>query len=272
MQWYRHEKINEHITRIIDIAGVACYLIEGETKACLLDTCCGYGNLKEYVKELTDKEIFVILTHGHYDHVGSASFFDEVYMSHEELPVLSAYNSKREYLLEYDKNMKPALKDITMDQLNPLYQGNPIDLKDGQRFDLGDITIRMILVKGHTPGSMCALLEEDEIIFYGDACGTNVLLHDEFSSTVSEYLESLKKLEDCQDQYQRILRNHGTFENDKSLLENVKDCCKEILNHTDDHNPVLLYDKTVYEAKKRLDGNRIDGKEGNVIYAPDKQQ
>ena len=41
MEIYRSEKVSEHITRIIDIAGVACYLIEGNDDACLLDTCCG---------------------------------------------------------------------------------------------------------------------------------------------------------------------------------------------------------------------------------------
>lgn len=51
---YRAEKLSEHIIRIIDMTGVSCYLIIGETKACLLDTCNGFGDIKEFVETLTD--------------------------------------------------------------------------------------------------------------------------------------------------------------------------------------------------------------------------
>ena len=74
---YQSEKINEHFIRIIDKTGVACYLVIGEEKACLLDTCNGFGNIKEYVEQLTDKPVFVLLTHGHHDHMGGANLFDE---------------------------------------------------------------------------------------------------------------------------------------------------------------------------------------------------
>ena len=99
MSLYRSERISPHIIRIRDIAGVACYLIEGTQRACLLDTCCGYGNLREYVKTLTPKVPFVILTHGHYDHTGSAALFEEVYMSHLDLPVLQRHSKERLYYL-----------------------------------------------------------------------------------------------------------------------------------------------------------------------------
>lgn len=44
--FFRSEKVSNSITRIIDLAGVSCYLIEGHGCACLLDTCCGYGNMR----------------------------------------------------------------------------------------------------------------------------------------------------------------------------------------------------------------------------------
>lgn len=272
MNWYRNEKVNEHITRIIDIAGVACYLIEGTDTACLLDTCCGYGDLREYVGTLTEKEIFVILTHGHYDHTGSASHFKKIYMNYADFPVLNKHNQEREYFLNVDKKSIAALKAIEMKHLNPLYTKTPFELNDGQMFDLGGLTLEMIEVRGHTPGMMCALLKEDRVMFYGDACGMNVLLHDEFASDVSEYLASLEKLKAYDDQYDTVLRNHGSYTNSKDLLDHVMDCCRDILNHTDDHHPIQMFGGTLYEAKERINGNRKDGGYGNVIYAADKQQ
>ncbi len=269
---YRSERLSPHITRITDIAGVACYLIEGQDRACLLDTCCGYGSLKEYVRTLTSKEPFVILTHGHYDHTGSAALFEEVYMAPEDMPVLEKHTTERSAFLAEDKKHIPALKDIHMEDLNPMLKEVPRPLKDGDLFDLGGIQIRMISVPGHTPGMMCALIPEEKTIFFGDACGMNVLLHDEFSSSVSEYLASLERLKTYDECYTTVLRNHGSYTNSKDLLDHVMGCCREILDHTDDHHPVHMFGRTLYEAKETVSGRRKDGGYGNVIYAVDKQK
>lgn len=256
---YRSEKVSRHITRIIDIASVACYLIEGDNKACLLDTCCGYGDLREYVRTLTDKKPFVILTHGHYDHTGSASLFEEVYMNHLDLPVLEDHNRKRIFFLEEDRKVIPALKDIRPEDLNPLLQSIPLPLADGDTFDLGGIHIQMISVPGHTEGMMCALIPEEKTIFFGDACGTGVLLHERFSTTVSRYRKSLEKLKSFDDQYEHIFRNHGSFESSKELTDEVMKCCDLITDGRDDHHPVTMYGKTLYEAVTRINGKRKDG-------------
>ncbi len=272
MTGYRHERVTGRITRITDIAGVACYLIEGNEKACLLDTCCGYGDLKEYVSFLTDKEVFVILTHGHYDHTGSASLFKTVYMSHADLPVLAKHLRERENFLAEDRKMIPALAGIEMKDLGPLYTGTPRDIADGQLFDLGGATLEMIAVRGHTPGMMCALLREERVMFFGDACGMNVLLHDEYASCVSEYLASLEKLKQYEECYDMVLRNHGSFTNPKDLLDEVILCCRQILAGRDDHHPVTMFAKTLYEAKETINGKRKDGRYGNIVYAAEKQK
>ncbi len=41
-------KLSEHIYRIVDALNVACYLVVGEEKACLLDTCTGVENIKSW--------------------------------------------------------------------------------------------------------------------------------------------------------------------------------------------------------------------------------
>jgi glyoxylase-like metal-dependent hydrolase (beta-lactamase superfamily II) len=58
------------------------YLIEGKEKAALIDTGVGVGDLKPFIRELTDKPLIVLVTHGHVDHALGAVSFDEVYMSH----------------------------------------------------------------------------------------------------------------------------------------------------------------------------------------------
>jgi len=148
----------------------------------------------------------------------------------------------------------------------------PKDIIDQQIFDLGGMHIEMIEVPGHTPGMMCPYIPEEKTIFFGDACGTSVLLHEETSTYVSTYKNSLIRLRQMKDQYDVIYRNHGSYTNDKTLLDNVMECCDLILKHQDDHHPTTMYGKTIYEAKERVHGKRTDGKEGNILYAEDKRR
>ncbi len=78
---FKTEQLSERLIRITDITGVCCYLVIGSEKAVLLDTCTGYGDLLSCVREFTQKPLFVLLSHGHYDHIGGAGQFDTVYMN-----------------------------------------------------------------------------------------------------------------------------------------------------------------------------------------------
>ena len=48
------------------------FLLIGDEKAMLIDTGVGIGDLKGFVRTLTDKPLIVCYTHNHVDHVGNA--------------------------------------------------------------------------------------------------------------------------------------------------------------------------------------------------------
>ena len=64
-------------------SSVNCYLVVGDERALLVDTGMpGHGGLRAYVEELdAGRPVTCVCTHGHFDHVGNASEFDEVMMS-----------------------------------------------------------------------------------------------------------------------------------------------------------------------------------------------
>ncbi len=263
--YFTHEKISSHITRIKDIAGTFFYLVEGSEKACLLDCGDGIGNLKKYVESICDKEIFLILTHGHLDHVGGAVYFDEVYINEKDLEIFKEH-SLVEYRFNFISKQK-GCENIKIEDLNPPFQKEFKFLQNNQLFDLGEVTIEMIEVSGHTPGMMCALIREDRTILFGDACGVFVLLFDKYSSTVSNYRNSLLNLKKYEKEYDYIIRNHGTGESGKSLLDNVIECCDEILSGTADNVPITFNGHNLLLCKKTdINNRRIDGKEGNIAY------
>lgn len=269
MEFFTNEKLSDHLTRITDFTGVCCYLVQGTQKALLLDTCDGFGNIKEYVETLTNLPIEVVLSHGHLDHAGGAGLYDKVYMNLDDMPVYQKHlniDFKLDFFRDQvDFELKP-------ESFNPKFNGEFVPIKDGTLFDLGGIHVKMIHVKGHTPGMMVPFIIEDRDIIFGDACGVGVLLFDEYSSNVSEYKESLVHLKTYEKDYDRIYRNHGTFTSSKVLLQNVIDCCDLILKHEDDHEPVTFLDTQLYACHKRDESGhgRADRQEGNILYSLDK--
>lgn len=174
--------------------------------------------------------------------------------------------------IEYrDHNRSAAVKDIPVSEMNPQYKGTLLPMHDGDVFSLGDMTLEAIEVPGHTPGMTCILIKEERTILFGDACGVFVLLYDEYSSVVSEYKKSLLHLKQYEDQYDKIIRNHGTGVSNKVLLDNVIELCDLVLERKDDHIPITFKEHPLFLAKQTDQNNdRLDGKEGNLAYAEDK--
>ena len=55
------------------------------------------------------------------------------------------------------------------------------------------------------------------------------------------------------------------------LIDNVVDCCHQILEHKDAHIPTKMLGAEMYSCHEiGADGLRLDGKPGNVLYADDK--
>lgn len=271
MQYFKSEYISEHVIRIVDIVQTAMYLVIGEKKACLLDTGNGFGDISTYVRTLTDKPIFVILTHGHFDHVGGAALFDEVYMNEKDITLYKQHSD-----ITYRHSLTsqiPGLQDIPLSKYNPVREKPFLPLEDAQVFDLGGITIQMIEVPGHTTGMMMALLPEEQIMLFGDACGVSVMLFEDTSTTVSVYKQSLLHVKQMyESKYTQIIRNHGTFESPLCLLDNVIACCDDIIEHKDDHIPTEIFGQQGFFIAKEKDakGERIDGLQGNIVYRLDK--
>ena len=270
------EKYSERIIRIKGIDTTASYLVCGDNKNCLIDTGMGYGSLREYIEEDLNKKIdFVILTHGHLDHCGGIYEFKDlpIYMNHKDIELGNQSNTQ--------DNRYESLKSLNIekDNVQPNINFNITkDLKDNDEFDLGNLTLKAIYTPGHTLGMTMILIKEERTILFGDGCGVGVLLFLPYSTCVEEYRDTLINLKKHEDEYDKIIRNHGTCESEKDLLDNVIECCELILERKDDKAdtydalPSDIQGKKIYYAKA-IDPkthDRIDGKFGNIAYSEDK--
>ena len=265
---FTYEYIRKNIIRICDKVQTAMYLIIGEHCACLLDTGTGFGNLAQFVQTLTDKPVFVILTHGHLDHGGGAYLFDDVYIHPADIEVYQEHHcaSFRKAMVKAMLGKEIPLPEVVRKQ--PFYP-----LEDQQVFDLGGVHIKAIQVPGHTQGMMMILIEEERIMLFGDACGMSVMLHEDWSSEVSLYRQSLLHVKKAYaSTYDHVIRNHGTYTSPCFILDEVIHCCDEILLQQDDHIATELFGEEGFYRAQAIDayGNRLDGKIGNILYRYDK--
>ena len=264
---FTKEKITEHIYRIKGIGDVAMYFIKGSKKGALIDTGYGVGDLKGYIDSTFSIPYDVILTHGHVDHASGAQQWDTVYMN----PLDYALFYERTAFKFRKLSLSNTYPDLQDRDFIPMYTGSFLDLKDGMSFDLGDITLKAYSAPGHTQGMMVILVKEERICIFGDACGVMTFIFRPECSTVDIYRKTLYKLKSMENTYDRILRQHGTCESPKSLVDENLEVAQEILDGTDDHIPWKFQQYDVFIAKETdfTTGKRKDGKSGNIVYSLD---
>jgi glyoxylase-like metal-dependent hydrolase (beta-lactamase superfamily II) len=84
-----------------------------------------------------------------------------------------------------------------------------IGLPEGHSFDLGSITVEVIDIPGHTPGSIGLLWVEKKIMLSGDAVNQQVWLHLDNSMPLSVFRDSMQHLIDISDRWEKLYFSHG---------------------------------------------------------------
>ena len=176
-------KINDK-TYTIEDNGVRCLLFIGEKRAMLVDTGFGNESLKAVVESLTDKPVTLVISHTDPDHIGNYREFDAAYIHPSEIP-------------NYFQSVDPDA------QVVPIWENDVIDV-GGRKFEV-------VLIPGHTAGSIALLDRENRIIITGDSvCDTPIFMFGEGRSLIS-YIASMEKLLGMADTFDEIYPSHGTL-------------------------------------------------------------
>lgn len=270
--FYTKQKINENLYAIKSASGEFVFLVIGEQKAMLIDTCLGYGNLMQFVQTITDKELIVVMTHGHVDHALGAPEYETAYMNKADIELYQEH-SKLEHRIGYMKaNLAP---DFIFDEnlvVKPDENYEFKSLDDNQSFDLGQITVSFHSLAGHTTGMMVALIEELEILIISDACNNSTFLFDEYSLSVEEYKQNLLEIEKrLSGKYKQVMISHHVLEITPSIMSEMIELCDQIISGDVDNIPFNFMGHEAYIAKNcDKQFNRLDGKSANLIYNPNK--
>ena len=122
-------------------------------------------------------------THADGDHIGCNAEFDSAHMHPAEMP--------------YIQNTKADAA------VSPLWEGDVIDI--------GGRSFEVLLIPGHTPGSIALLDRENRILVSGDSLSeTPVFMFGEVRS-IHAYIASMEKLIKLQGLIDEIYPSHGPF-------------------------------------------------------------
>ena len=268
--YFSTEKVTQRIFRIRTAFEVCAYYVQGEKSGALLDTGLGCGDLKSFIDELATTEYTVILSHGHCDHAGGSSQFEEVYLSPLDDELEKEHCSQAFRIQEIQAAPTPLPETWRSDQVLPQRTSGFKQLTEEMIFDLGGVTIELMLVPGHTKGMMVFLIPEEEVAVFGDACGENTLLCFPEGVSIAEHYKALNKLKQWDGRYTRIIRNHGTFESAIHLLDNNIELCEKVLAASDARLPIEVHGVKAFAAKDRSREMTEKEQTGNIVYTLDK--
>lgn len=182
---------------------VQMHLLVGQHHALLVDTGYGFMDLPGIVRGITDLPLYIVNSHGHFDHAcGNSSFRQPVYIHPEDIPVFRIYNSERCRGIMYDSMRKMQnflfflpLLPRTVSRESCLHDDfdDFIEVTEGYAFELGGKTAEVIELPGHTPGSIGLYCRELRLLITSDAINSNVYMFLPESTKLSVYRESLYK-------------------------------------------------------------------------------
>ena len=174
-----------------------CYLVfdEQANKACLIDPAEYDSKIEDALDRHELSLEYIILTHGHFDHLLGANRFKE-----KTGAKIAAHELEAEYLENPEKSLTGS-EIIHADIL----------LKDGDVLSIGDIAVKVMHTPGHTKGSSCFLCESERIMFSGDTLfKQGIGRFDLYGGDYSMLLASLKKLAAIGDNIDyKIYPGHG---------------------------------------------------------------
>lgn len=177
---------------------VISYLITGETSALLWDTGLGIGDIRSCAEALTDLPITVLNSHNHPDHIGGNAQFDRVmcYDIDSAIERLTQGYTHEELdgFIVPEEILDPP-EDFPADTFFIAGKAPTATVEDGQIIDLGNRLLEVMYTPGHDNTCITLIDTQNGLLFTGDTRYPGWLYAFEDDSSLPDYLESMRKIE-----------------------------------------------------------------------------
>ena len=167
--------------------GANCYLLINGSDAAVVDPSARADKILDALREENAEIRFILLTHGHFDHIVSLDSLREItgvpaYIHEEDFDFpADSHKNGFGYFFKTEKSYRDPDRHLT----------------DGEILTLGNEEIRVIHTPGHTAGSTCYLCNNEflltgDTLFDGDRGRTDLYSGDE--KTLLASLDGLRAL------------------------------------------------------------------------------
>ena len=173
-------------TYSIEDGFVRCFLIIGGESALLVDSGVSGDGALDVARSLTSLPVGLVNTHADRDHIAGNTAFGHFMMHPAEAANYYNINGGK---------------------------GDFTPLADGQVLELGGRRIEVVLIPGHTPGSIALLDEDRRMLFPGDSVQDGDIYMFGPMREMHAYIHSLEKLEAMSTRF-----DHGSLSVDKSII------------------------------------------------------
>ena len=174
-----------------------CFILFDENKdAFIVDPGASSENIIEAIEKNSLNIKYILLTHGHFDHVGAVASLAKKFKA----PV---------YLSKKDRKFLENPKEVRASSFGMEIEAADVDVfvKENDEIPFSDSIIKVIETPGHTLGSVCYLF--NNYLFAGDTLFNGSIGRTDFpESDHSLMIESLKKLKELDDEIY-VLSGHG---------------------------------------------------------------
>ncbi len=234
LEWFEVYRIFPDIYAIYEpgqFEEVISFLIVGEQRALLFDTGLGIAKLRPVIATLTNLDVMVLNSHGHYDHIGGNYEFSDIGGVDVAYARERANGAGNEKVVEYVTG--DWLWKKTPDGFDPQsYEIKPYAVttyfEDGDIIDLGGRRLEILLTPGHSPDSICLLDREGRRLFTGDTFYLAPLYAHLEGSNVADYKASIDRLVALEPEIDHLLTAHNVPRAAPAYLSRVKDAFEAI--------------------------------------------
>lgn len=185
------------------------FAVTDDGKNCILIDCAHEGILKE-LKSLGLTPKGVLLTHGHFDHVGGCGEFTD--------PTVNIFCSKKEEKFIFSQQNRSVFGGVHI----PDFTAHGI-LSEGGNYSFEGLDFKVIETPGHTAGSLCFIFGNN--LFTGDTLFCQSVGRCDLPTGNSEELKkSLKKLCELEGDYKIYCGHFGetTLDNERKFNPYIK--------------------------------------------------
>lgn len=146
--------------------GVNCYVLSDDTKeAVIIDCGCFHPDEWAEIKNYIDTEGLqvkhLLNTHLHFDHIMG------IPMVTNDFQLLPEANKSDLYIYNKVEEQIKAITNTNVGHIEMPPLGR--ELRDGDMVEFGEHKLQVIQTPGHTPGGVCFLCKEENILFTGDS-------------------------------------------------------------------------------------------------------